>query len=234
LNEPSPLVVLDKGPLVDHVRLSPELCRTWLKYVAPLVADATRAEGNFSVDLAGAAVPILEPAKMNLAGVMTIHQAEVGPGPLAQQYLALARELRTLIDRSAGTAPLIDPEKGLLVLPEQRVDFEVVDGRVHHRNMKMTVRDMVITTRGSVGLDQTIELVAEVPIQDQWIKEGSPLVGLRGRSISVPIQGTLSSPKMDGKVLEQLGRDLVRGAAQGAIEQQINKGLQRLFGPALK
>ena len=35
------------GPVVKQVRLSPDLCRGWLKYVAPLLADATAAEGQF-------------------------------------------------------------------------------------------------------------------------------------------------------------------------------------------
>ena len=231
LNEATPTLMIDRGQVVDQVRLSPEICHTWLKYVAPLLADATRAEGKFSVGLSGAAVPLTQPEKADVAGSLVIHRAEVGPGPLAQQYLALARQVRGLVERNPNIAPLIDPEKGVLVLPEQQLDFQVIDGRVHHRGLKMTVKDVVITTHGSVGFDQTIDLVANIPVQDSWVQSGSPLAALRGQSIAIPIRGDLKNPKPDAKALADLGTNLIRGAAQNAIEKELNKGLQRLFGP---
>ena len=40
-------VSLDKGPVIEQVTITPEMCHHWLKYLAPLVADATAAEGCF-------------------------------------------------------------------------------------------------------------------------------------------------------------------------------------------
>jgi len=231
LNAAQPTLLLERGPAIDRVRISPEICHTWLKYVAPLLADATRAEGKFSVALAGAAVPLFEPTRCDVGGSLTIHTAEVGPGPLAQQYLALARQVRGLVERNPNIAPLIDPEKGVLLLPEQQVDFQVVDGRVHHRGLKMSVKDVVITTSGSVGLDQTIDLVAYIPVQESWIQAGSPFASMRGQSIAIPIRGDLRNPKPDTKALADLGTNLIRNAAQDAIQKEVNKGLQKLFGP---
>ena len=39
------------GALVDHVRIDPRMTAGWMKYIAPLMADATSAEGAFSVHL---------------------------------------------------------------------------------------------------------------------------------------------------------------------------------------
>jgi hypothetical protein len=45
----SPVATLDPGPLAENIQLSPEICRDWLKYVAPLVADATSAQGKVAI-----------------------------------------------------------------------------------------------------------------------------------------------------------------------------------------
>jgi len=244
LSEASPSVVIDRGPLIQNVRISPEMCSLWLKYVAPLVAEATRAEGTFSLALEGAAIPVAAPLAGDIAGTLAIHSAQVGPGPLAQQYVEMARQLRTLFDPSAGAATAVDPSRGWLVLPEQNVAFEVKDGAVHHRGLKMTIKDVVITTEGSVAIEsQEISLLASIPLQDSWFKkQGGLLANLKGQTVQIPIRGTLTQPRLDGRMLENLTRQFAGSAAQGVIEKQIErgqgilqrelgKGLDKLFGP---
>ena len=53
LNDRVPQIVVDRGPLLDSVRISPEMCNLWLKYIAPQVADAAHAEGKLSMSLEG-------------------------------------------------------------------------------------------------------------------------------------------------------------------------------------
>jgi translocation and assembly module TamB len=233
LNESSPLVVIDRGPLLQEVRISPEMCRLWLKYVAPLVADATRAEGKLSLGLEGALVPPLAPADSEIVGTLQIHAAQVGPGPLAQQYIGLARNVRTLFDANAGAAVAVDPTRGWLQMPEQNVPFEVRGGVVHHQGLMMTVRDVTITTSGSVNTQtQELNLLASIPLSESWFKrEDGVFKSLKGQSIVVPIRGTLTRPQIDGKVLENLGKQLAGAAVQGVIDRQLQRGLDRLFGP---
>lgn len=233
LNQPSPILTLDQGPLLTQMRISPELCHGWMKYIAPLLADATRAEGKFSVDMQGAKVPLLETKKSTIGGALTIHNAQIGPGPLAQQYLQLAQQIRGIVETNPNPAPLLDPNKGLLVLPQQQVQFELVDGRVIHRGMTMSVKDIVIQTRGSVGLDQTMELVAEIPVQESWLKSNTLLTSLKGQVLQVPIQGTLASPRLDFGAITQLGRNLLQSAGQAALQKQLEGGLNRILGPGI-
>jgi hypothetical protein len=83
LNETPVVAALDAGPVVQNVRISPEMCRSWLKYVAPLVADATQVEGRFSLDLSQPArISLNDPGQSRVQGAMKIHTAQVGPGPL--------------------------------------------------------------------------------------------------------------------------------------------------------
>lgn len=241
----SPLLEMDKGPVVQQMRISPEMCDGWMKFVAPLLAGVTRAEGKFSVDLEGARVPVDQPTLASVGGVMTIHTAEVGPGPLAQQYLNVAKQVKDIADGNyAGVAGLFTPgaapdpnnnaataSRGLLVLPQQQVKFEMIDGRVHHQGLQMTVKDVVITTRGSVGLDQTMELVADVPIQDNWIKQNSALTSLKGQTIQIPIRGTLAKPLPDYRALTGLAANLGRSAVGGLLEKKIGGELNKFLPP---
>ncbi len=37
--------------VLENVAITPEMCQTWLKYVTPLLADATSVEGRLSLKL---------------------------------------------------------------------------------------------------------------------------------------------------------------------------------------
>ena len=121
--------------------------------------------------------------------------------------------------------------RGLLVLPQQQVKFEMIDGRVHHQGLQMTVKDVVITTRGSVGLDQTMELVAEIPVQDEWLKKNAALAGLKGQMLQIPIRGTLAAPVPDFRGLANLSKDLARNAATGLLKDKVGSELNKFLPP---
>lgn len=223
-------LMLDRGPLLENVRITPEMCQTWLKYVAPLLADATRAEGTFSIALDNAEVPLPDSMRTAAKGVLTIHSGQVGPGPLAQEFLGKAQQVRTLIDANAAASGGSQANTWL-VIPEQQIPFDVRQGRVHHQGLTVTAGDLVLRTSGSVGFDQTLALVAEVPIQDRWIANKRLLQGLKGTTLQLPIQGSFSQPKADSRALADLNQQIIRNAAGGALEQELGRGLQQLFGP---
>jgi hypothetical protein len=220
---------VQKGPLIENVRISPQMCQTWLKYVAPLLADATRAEGRFSVALDNARVPLPDQSRSDVHGELTIHNAHVGPGPLAQQFISLAEQVKSLIEGGAPGSGA-GANSTWLVIPEQTVPFDVNEGRVRHRNLVVTSGDVQIKTSGTVGFDESLNLVAEVPIQDSWIAGKAYLNALQGTTIQVPVRGTLSRPKLDTNALRELSRQMIGGAARNALENELNRGLQRLFG----
>ena len=230
----TPMVVtLPAGKLAEEVRISREMCGTWFKYIAPLVSDATAAEGRFSVDLSGATVPVDDPMASQVAGTLAIHQAQIGPGPLAQQLLWLAGQVKAIAEGQPLEAAAA-PSERWLELPAQNVAFQFADRRVQHEGLRMQVKDVVIQTRGSVGLDQTISLVAEVPVRDEWLAKSPYLQTMRGQTLQVPIQGTLSSPRLDRSALTKATVQSATGAAtkllEGELNNQLNRGLEKLFG----
>jgi len=246
LNEPVPQLVVDRGPLIQNVRITPEMCNQWLKYVAPLLADATEAEGKFSLNLEGASIPLFTPLASTVQGGLAIHGAQVGPGPLAKQYLAMARQVKTLIDPTAAQG---DNYGRWLLLPEHNVNFAVQDGIVSHDGLTMTAQNFVMTTKGHVRIeDQAIDLDANIPIQDAWFKKKEQqalLGGLRGKAIPVKITGHLSQPKLDAKAYQDFGKQFASAAVQGfldknqqkvqgLIDKEAGKLLEGFFGPKPK
>jgi hypothetical protein len=242
LSEPNLPLRLDKGPALQQVRISPELCRGWLKYVAPLLADATRAEGKFSLDLEQGTVPLVQPETMDVGGILSIHEAQVGPGPLAVTYLNLALQVKSILMGKPANSETIDPKKGWILLPEQRVAMKTVQGRVFHQDLVMQVNDVEVRTQGSVGFDQSLNLVAAIPVQEKWIEKGKLPAAFKGQKIYIPIHGKISRPEPDTQVLRDLAKQMLIGGAKSLLQDELNKnknrfgeelqkGLDRLFKP---
>ncbi|MCY2992709.1 MAG: hypothetical protein NTY19_33245 [Planctomycetota bacterium] len=227
LTTASPLLRVDKGRVIENVRISPELCRLWLKYVAPLVADATQAEGRFSMSVDEVAVPLTDTSRSNVHGHLFIHAAQVGPGPLAQEFLGVAQQIRSVVGGGAGGSNL--QATPWVLLPEQDVKFDVVDGRVYHQGLTMNVQDMVIRTTGSVGLDQSLALTAEIPIRDEWVANQQLLSSLRGTVLKIPVGGSFAKPQLDRQSLQDIGRQTLRDTAGKMLENQLQRGLERFL-----
>ncbi|QDU96909.1 AsmA family protein [Lignipirellula cremea] len=231
LNASPTMLVLGQTALLEKVRLSPAMCRHWLKYVAPLLADSTVAEGRFSVNLQGAALPVANLVAGSCQGQLLVHSAQVGPGPLAQQLMGSANQLiavakqQTFPGRSTGTS------SRQLTLAEQTINFQLAQGRVYHENLVMQFDDVQIRTKGSVGFDQTLSLVAQIPVADNWLGNSPLAQSLRGKSIELPVQGTLKQPSLDSRSLTNLGKQMLQGTTNQLLEEGVNRGLQQLFGP---
>lgn len=224
------LVILQKPMTVlENVQITPEMCQGWLKYVAPLVAEATSIDGRLSLRLDDARLTPADPKKQTVAGQLIMHNVTVGPGPLSNQVIGLVKQVDA-IRKKDFTQAVSSTQHVWMNMPEQQIDFQMVDGRVMHRNVTVKVGDVNISTAGSVSVDGQLELLATMPIPDDWIEKSPLLVGMRGQSLNFPVAGTLSQPRLDAQGLQQFGRQAVQSAASGLIQQQLSKGLGKLFG----
>ena len=110
---------LPKGPLVQKVQINPAMCGSMLQYVAPALAGATTAQGTFSIDLDDCRIPIGDMKKANITGRLTVHSMAIGPGPMTH-------ELATFLSR----------ETPAQLRRESVVPFQMVNGRVYHKNLR--------------------------------------------------------------------------------------------------
>jgi len=161
---------------------------------------------------------------------LSIQSAQIGPGPLPQQFLGVIKQVKSFFDSAgAGSAATGESQsQSWLLLPQQDVFFEVQDGMVKNRGLKMSLGDVVITTEGSVGIEsQQINLITTIPITDGWIKKQEGYLGsLKGQVLTIPVTGTLRQPKLDTRILQTLGKQLAGSAVQGVINKQLEKGVQ--------
>lgn len=210
---PGPMLVThDPGRVIDRVRITPEMCNQALQYIAPALAGVAKAEGRFSIDLDGAQLPIDDPAQSDVGGRFVVHSVEIGPGPLTQ-------ELAVLLNRASAAR----------LSRESVVTFRMVNGRVYHRDLELVFPDLTIRTHGSVGVDRTLAILAEMPVPPKWIGNNPLGDALRNQTIRLPIAGTLDKPQIDRHTLNQLSADFIRRAAGDAVRDQLNRGLDRLF-----
>jgi hypothetical protein len=202
------------GVVVDHVELSPEMCRQAVGYVAPLLAGVTQSQGEISLALDACRIPLAQPTTGDAIGRLTLHTVQVSSGPIIQEM-----------------ASLIGTTAALQAKPDCEVQFRMVNGRVYHQGLELSMPGITLRTQGSVGFDQSLALLVDMPIPAQWLAQTGLTTQLQNQALRVPLAGTLSRPALDGgEVQRQLGQFLGR-ASSGLIENGINRGLQNLLGP---
>ena len=206
---------IEPGQVAERIRISPRMCAGALQYIAPPLAGVAAAEGTFSIEIEQCRIPLEAPEKGDLSGRMRIHAVSIGPGPLI-------RELATAL-RFGGTAQLSR---------ESVVPFRMVEGRVYHRDLELVFPEVTMKTYGSVGLDQSLALVVEMPIPDKWRTGNQMLDGVvQNKTIRLPIGGSLQRPAVDRRELERQAGQFLQDAVQNVIQNQLNQQLNRLFQP---
>jgi hypothetical protein len=185
------LLYVEPGKLLDHASITRDVAHAWLQYVAPVLAGATETEGSFSIDLDEWQVPLDTPQKADLGGRLTIHSLDVTPGPVGRVISEFLHLPATLVASQ-----------------ESVVRFQMHDGRVHHRDLQFVLGGLPVTTRGSVGLDQSLELTANVTLPRFQNEEAPFRHALSGRTLAIPIRGTLHKPQIDSQALARTGVDI--------------------------
>lgn len=195
---------------LDRAKITPKMFASAIGYAAPMLANAASAEGELSIRVRNASIPVHDLNGANVMGEIVLHSGKVASGPLL-------RELATLT-RTPGTVEL---------KKESVVKFHLIDGRVHHDRLELVFPDMVIATSGAVGLDGTLQLMVETTIPTKWL-EKLPLKGaILQQKIRIPLRGTLSQPKLDEAAIREHLRTLAKAAGQNIIKGELEKFLPK-------
>ena len=101
LNSSPMSLVVDPGKIIENMQITPEMSSTWFKYIAPAVAGAATAEGQLSVSLQGARIPLDNPMTANVQGQVEILGARMQPGPLASQLLGTVQQVAGIVGKAA-------------------------------------------------------------------------------------------------------------------------------------
>lgn len=215
--EPGPLEFeLAKGTVLDRVQITPEMCNSAIKYVVPALAGVTQGKGQISVGIQDCRVPLSSFPKSTIRGALTIHSAEISGNPMIQ-------ELSTLLLRKPAKVGL---------RANSQIAFAMQDGWVRHQGMEIVFPELTIRTYGAVRLDGQLSMIAEFPIPPKWLDRlGSDKLkqSLANRRISVPLRGTLSSPRLDKQTLQKEFQRFLKDAAGNLLQNTIDSKLRKLF-----
>jgi len=196
LDDPTgmPDFVVVPGRLVHHVALTPGMCQDVLKYVAPILANATQTKGEVSVDLDAWRLPLAHGMDGQGSGKLVLHSVEV------RSTTPLIRAIASAV----GAEAVVD-------VRESTVKFKMSDRKIEHQDLEFGMPYMRVRTHGTVGLDETLDLVAEIrPALDGIAIAERPLLrSLSAQVIKLPIHGTLSNPRVDTTQLTQSSASVV-------------------------
>lgn len=220
------------GVIAQNLRMTPELSDKWLQYLAPMVAQTTRIDGTFGVELSQAAVNLDDPMQSRVRGQLQINQVNFDAGPVSNQLLSSLQQIQMLARGRAADAGATERNRNLATLPTQSVDFDFANGVITHQRMFMVVDKARVITSGQVHVDGNLNMVTQVPLDAEWL--GSDLRVLAGQTVTLPIEGTLSRPRLDPaairNLVSQLGTRVIQSEAENYLEKQFNRGLERLLG----
>jgi hypothetical protein len=207
--------VIEPVQLLADARMEPGVAQGVLAYIAPVLADATRTSGRFSLRLDGARLPVGQPAAGTIAGVLAMHEVVLGPGPL--------------VTRLIESLPIQLPAPpAIRIADESHVAFRVADGRVWHEGLEFGLplakpgQRLDVHSSGSVGIeDKSLDLKLALPIPADLPPDRPLLAALAGKSVSVGIGGVLGQPKVnfDGSIKAAAGdvvADLLNRIRNGA------------------
>ena len=221
-------LIVDGGRIVDHAKLSKELCAGGLKYIMPILSEATWTKGEFSIDLDACVIDLDDPNESLISGKLFVHGVEAG---LNNQLIAAA---------SNRVAALLgkDGFEAITFSDENIVQFQIRDGMVWHDGVEFGLprvsEDLVVRTSGSVSLDESLDLTIDIPMPLHLIADGPIAQALTDKVLTLQAGGTLTDPKVEiadddfvARLVGSIGQQL---AEEERPVQSIVKGIRDVIG----
>jgi hypothetical protein len=230
------VLTVDQISSLERAELTPEMCRRGLQLIAPALSESTEVQGQVSLAVEKLLVPLAGPQRAEGSGRLVLHSVEAMPrSPWLAQVLGI---LQAALGANAPTR--------IRLADEAQVLFRLEDGRIHHEGMEFGLpelsRELLIRTSGSVGLDESLDLIVELPRIRTLLRE---LVGGTSDSEPAPVNpselaplrlrviGNLQRPELElaegqGAVVELLqGLIMPRGPGGTSVLDDMLDGLQR-------
>lgn len=226
LAEQPPVLQFDGGPILQDVELAEDLCRNWLKYLSPMMANATDINGQFGLNANAFRIPIAQgnPIPAGVSGRLLIDKATMQPGRITRELLATVSDLGSLLqaDRLVGRLGNAG-DLELVRLPQQQVDFRVERNSVLHRGFKLETGKVVVRTSGEIGFQEQLDLVAEIAIEPSLYESRPILANVFRTPLGIPISGTVTAPRIDRSALTDVGRNAATGVVGGLLDRFLNR-----------
>ncbi len=202
---------------IDGAAINDAVSDALLAYVAPVLSRATEVNGKLTVVLPdkGASLPLTATGSTRLDGLIAFQDVQFRPGPLGAQVLSLT-------GRPAPRLAIGQP-----------VQLQVADGRVRTSGLSIPIAaNAKVDFSGSVGFDKTLDCKAIIPLTAGMLGRDPALEKLvAGKSVTLPIGGTLARPAIDRRAFQVALRETARALVGSELESEAGRFLDRVAGP---
>ncbi|MGD9873131.1 MAG: DUF748 domain-containing protein [Kiritimatiellia bacterium] len=213
-NAETPAIVLQNPTnLLTGVQLTDELSNELLAKIHPLFRGSSEVTGILSLGMQEFYWP-LDPAlrpQARFNGTVRFQGLRMATHGLLEKML----EAMKVRERNA--------EFG-----DRTMEFRCENDRVTCSPFTFKVDHHDVTLTGSMGLDQTLDYVAEIPLTRELVGDDAAQY-LEGTTVRMPIRGTASKPELNVNVLSEAAGDLIKQAAKKALQEEAGKLLEGLF-----
>ena len=213
LNDKPPRISMPEGSrILRDVHVDKPLAEGVLAKLHPLFGVLASPSGTVSARMDNFYWPVEPDAKdkARFTAVFDISKISLVSNGVLQEVLAL-----------------LQVHDQALTLKQSEIACVGEKGRIGCTPVKVLVADSEMTISGSVGMDQTIDYLLEIPVTEKLIgREGARV--LEGTTIKVPIRGTLKKPNFNKDLITEALSDLAGQAAKKAAEKAIKKQVEKL------
>lgn len=209
------LRVADRLNVLQDVVVTRELAANLLSRINPIFMYMNKVEGRASLAVQDIVFPFGESLKSqgNGAGRLDLIDFKVEPSGIMSELLVLGGQPR-------------DQQLAVLV---SGLDFVIQEGRIVYKDFTLTFPpDFDIKFYGSVGLDETVDLVVSLPVRAELLERigvKGPIVEytelLAGSRIDIPMVGTRENPKLDLSRVDP--KPLIDRAIQGLARKKAGE-----------
>jgi len=209
-DETAVLAMPEGSQVLRDVRLTDEMASELLGLLHPLFKGCTVLGGRIGLLLEECRVPIEDDFRrgMNIGGAINLREVRVKPGYMLTRVFEI-----------------ISLQGAAAVVPDQDVKFVCRAGRVKATPLKIVSGPYQITVSGTVGVDGSLDYVAEVPVTEGMVNADVYRYVADAR-LKVIIRGTVTEPEISRRSLDESLGELLRQAAQKALlDEKARKAL---------
>jgi hypothetical protein len=181
------VLIVEPVEVLKNAKVNLGVANSLMKYIAPDVHSDRQVTGEISLSLSKVRVPLglteeEEAKQLEAEGKLTLHQfsSEI-KSPLWQ---GLVRMLADMHGKK--------PSNVIHLIEESEIHFQVRDGRLQHDGQRIGFPEidpaLVISSRGSIGIDETLDLDLEMPRLRKDQSDKGPL--------QCHVTGTIHEPKI--------------------------------------
>jgi hypothetical protein len=182
------VLTLDPVVIFERRKLTPERASNLLHLIDPTMSDTPEISGEYSLSLDKLRIPIgisrdEAVKRIELDGKLVLHQVSTKAKSPMQHAL-----VQLVADMNGKHASEV-----VRLAQDSAIHFQVRDGRLYHEGLRIGLPDidpaLQIASRGSVGLDKTLDLYVDLPHLDAGERKAKGPAKCR-------ITGTIDNPKI--------------------------------------